>query len=321
MRKIALLLVAKLLCSAAFGQNPRWRIADETPIPARADLSVRWEASTTNIPAFVSIYRMLPHRFTHRAVSNAVVLCDFSGRKGETQAENELSFVDRPGGRRLVISLNAGVLHYECAERHYGPEKLAKGVPKMSELPKVATNFLHILEIPLDEVTGFFDDEKFNYSEPLTMFYVGDNTITNIAFRSVKFRRMVDKIPVAGGDDGGFDVGEGGHLTHADLEWHDLERLETRATISSEAIQKLLLHGRTFQGLLPMNVNPIDWSIVKSVTVKKVMPCYFAGRSGLLYPFAVLFTTVDTGHELVDVQIESPIVDESARVQDRTSHP
>ena len=60
-----------------------------------------------------------------------------------------------------------------------------------------------------------------------------------------------------------------------------------------------------------MNVDPIDWLAVKKVTVKKALPCYFAGSTGTIFPFLVLFTSVDTGRQIVDVQIECPIVNES----------
>ena len=60
-----------------------------------------------------------------------------------------------------------------------------------------------------------------------------------------------------------------------------------------------------------MSIGEIDWKTVKSITVKKALPCYFSGNSNRLIPFLVLFTTVDDGHESLDVQIECPVIDEA----------
>ena len=54
---------------------------------------------------------------------------------------------------------------------------------------------------------------------------------------------------------------------------------------------------------------------VKSVTVTRAEACYFTGTSSSpldkLYPHAALWTTVDTGHGNIDVEIDCPIIDET----------
>jgi hypothetical protein len=121
----------------------------------------------------------------------------------------------------------------------------------------------------------------------------------------------VDGIPVVGGDGGGFDVGEHGKIIKIDIVWHNLEPGESHPTVSQGTIMDFLRHGKAFQGLLPMSIGEIDWKTIKSVTIKRALPCYFAGNSNRLIPFLVLFTTVDTGHESVEVQIECPVIDET----------
>jgi hypothetical protein len=311
-KTFSLLFLAQLLCcGSVFSQNPRWKIIDEKPIPAHADLDVRWEASMNNVPPTVKTYRLLPERFSGDVISNVVGMCSLSEKDKKQQGANAIVFQSSTGARKLFVSLASGAIHYEIPEPQYGPNKLAEGVPEMNQLPKLATNFLRQIGIPISDVTGYFGTDTFNFSEPLTMYYVGDTTITNIGFRSVKFRRSVDGIPVVGGDGGGFDVGEHGNIIKIDIVWHNLEPGESYPTVPQGTIMGFLRQGKAFQGLLPMSIGEIDWKTVKSITVKKALPCYFSGNSNRLIPFLVLFTTVDDGHESLDVQIECPVIDEA----------
>jgi hypothetical protein len=308
-----LILIAVLFCRDGFCQNPRWSLPDKTPIPALADLDVRWEASLTNIPPKVSIYRLVPHHFSPTVISNVVALCDFSHATGLTGDKNVLRFKSAGGDRHLVVDSTSSVIYYETVERRYGPTNLAQGVPAMSELPRLATNLLDQVGISNADSDGYSEGEKFNYSEPLTEYFVGRETITNIAFRSIGFRRVVDEIPMLGGDSGRFTLGEGGHIIGIQLEWHDLARCESRPTLSTEQIISLLREGKAFQGVLPMNASPIDWNTARGVAIKKAI-LYYTGVTDLLFPYVDLSTTVDTGHGDVELRIECPIVDESKPV-------
>jgi len=296
---------------AGFSENPRWKIVDEKPIPARADLDVRWAASMKNLPSEVRTYRLLPNRFSAEVISNVLGICSFLQKDEKEQGTNGLVFQTAEGARKLFVSFASGTIHYDIPEPQYGPGKLAQDVPDMRQLPQLATNFVRHIGIPISDITGYFETDTFNFSEPLTMYYVGDTTITNIGFRSVKFRRSVDGIPIVGGDGGGFDIGEHGKIIKIDMAWHNLEHGASYPTVSREMIMSFLKQGKAFQGLLPMSTGEIDWKTVKSVTIKKALPCYFAGNSDRLVPFLVLFTTIDTGQGNMDVQIECPVIDET----------
>ena len=73
--------------------------------------------------------------------------------------------------------------------------------------------------------------------------------------------------------------------------------------------------GKAVQGGIPMDLPAIDWAVVKSLTVKKAELCYYAGDrlapSEWLMPLVSLWTTVDTGHGNIDVEIDCPIIDET----------
>lgn len=310
MKRICYLTLVQLFCvGICSAQNPRWKLVDETPIPPHVNLDVRWTASTKTLPSKVWVYHLLPYHFSAEAISNVIMGCSFTEQEVKARKGNEVYFADKTG-RKLSISAS-GSIHFETPEAKFSPTKLAQGVPLMSELPGLATNFVRQIGIPISEVMGYFETDKFNFSEPLTMYYVGDTTITNIAFRSIKFRRSVDRIPFVGGDGASVDIGEYGKPARIDVTWHDLKRFKSYPTVSQKTIIGFLRQGKTFQGLLPMSIGAIDWSAVKSVTIKKVLPCYFAGNTENIYPFLVLFATLDNGQESVDVQIECPMIDET----------
>ena len=74
--------------------------------------------------------------------------------------------------------------------------------------------------------------------------------------------------------------------------------------------------GKAIQGLIPDSVDAIDWKTVENVTIKKAKPCYYAGGdrfspSDWLQPYAALWTTVDTGHGNVNLEIDCPVIDET----------
>ncbi len=96
-----------------------------------------------------------------------------------------------------------------------------------------------------------------------------------------------------------------------------MERDKLHPTVTPEMMVKSIREGKAIQGMVPDTVGSIDWPTVKSVTIKEAKPLYFAGGDPLspsdwLEPFAALWTTVDTGHGNVDVEIDCPIIDETA---------
>ncbi len=310
-KKIFFLFIQTFCLTTVFSQNPRWQMVDEVRIPARADLDVRWEAPTKTIPRKVWIYQLLPNDFSPTVISNVMTLCSFSGNEKTMQNTNGMAFQNSDGSRKLSISFSSGNIEYETPEPLFGLTNLAKEVPPMSRLPRLTTNLLKQINIPLSAVTGFFETDKFNLWEPLTMYFVSNTVITNIAFRGVNFRRAVEEIPVVACDGGRIYFAEHSQVSKLSITWHNLKRYKSFLSLKPKAIIQLLHQGKTIQEPVPMNVGYIDWPNVKSVIIKRAEPLYFAGDTDLLYPFLWLDADVDTGHGIVDVGIDCPIFDET----------
>jgi len=296
---------------SGFAENPRWKIVGTTPIPAHADLDVRWEAPTTVIPSSIWVYNLSPNRFSSANISNVVKLCSLSWKNETVKDTSGTAFQSADGSRKLTISFLSSSIRYSTPERRYGPTNLTKDVPDMSKLAEIATNFVNQIGIPLSAVTGYFQTDKFNFSEVGTMFDSHNTVVTNIELRTVTFRRSVDGIPFVGGDGCGIDFGEHGIISRLSMTWHDLKRIRLYDTLSPKVVINLLRQGKVYQGLVSDNVSEINWPTVRSVAIVKALPCYFAGGTDQLYPFLVLFAVVDTGYGNVDTEIECPIIDET----------
>jgi hypothetical protein len=282
-----------------------------TPIPARSNLDVRWDASMKTIPSKVWIYRLLPNKFSPEVISNVMTLCSFTEKDKTESNANGMTFQSSDGSRKLSVSFPSGTIHYEIPDPHNWSTNLAHGVPEMSRLPELATNFVKQVAIPLSAVTGYFQTDKFNFSESGACFFIERTLITNIQVRTIKFRRSVDEIPFVAGDGCDIDFCEHGKISEISLTWHDLERQKSYRTLSQKKIMNFLRQGKARQGPVLDNVGDIDWATAKSVTIKKALPYYFAGDTDQLYPFLGLDATVDTGHGMVDVGIDCPIIDET----------
>lgn len=308
-------------------ENPRWKMAETTPIPARADLNVRWETPgvfvssnvpTNKWPSKMWIYQLVPRKFSPRVVSKLMLMCSFTDKDRAQEDTNGVTFKSPDGLRTLAISFSSGSIRYDIPEPHYGPTNLAKGVPQMSEMPGLTQNFLQKVGIKPSEIMRNTNGmPRFSFWEPLTEYYPkdypkGGASITNIEFRAVAFRRSVEGAEVIG--DAGYcklHFGERGKISKIDFSWPDLRRYKSAPTLKPQAIMQLLRQGHARQGPVMADAGDIDWSTVKSVTIKQAWPCYFAGNSNFLYPFLALWTTVDTGHGVVEVGINCPIIDET----------
>jgi hypothetical protein len=313
MKKIILFILFQITCATGFSENPRWKEFG-TPIPAHANLDVRWEAPTKTFPSKVWVYRLLPNRWSPEIISRLTACCSFTGEDKAEQNANGMMFRSRDGSRRLSISFSFGTIDYETAPHYYMPTNLAKDVPEMSRMPELTTNFLQSIGIRLSDIEKNTNGTPaFGFWQPLTLFFDNGATITNIGFRAVSFRRSADGLPFVGdkGGDCAIQFGEHGQISKIHLSWPNLERQKSYSTVTRKTAMKYLREGKAVQGLLPIDFGDFDWNAVKSVTIKKAWPSYYAGNSDWLYPYLALWTTVDSGHGNVDVEIDCPIIDEA----------
>jgi hypothetical protein len=282
-----------------------------TPIPPKADLSLRWEAPTNGWPRSVWVYRLLPNNFSPEVISNAMALCLLTAKEITKRDMSGIGCRSADGSRKLSIAFSSGRIDYEAPERRYGPTNLAVGVPTMAELPELATNVIQKLGIDLSDLKGYYDASKFYFGGPETWYYVDKAIVTNFAYRTVSFRRSVEGIPISGGDGGTIDFGEHSKIRRIAISWRKLEPIKSFQTYSPEMVMRQFRGGKAIQGLVPGNFSGINWRTVKSVIITHAMPGYCSGNSDVLYPFLALTALVETDEGKVEIEIDTPLIDET----------
>lgn len=308
MKKTILLSLMQILCATVgFAQNPPWKTNGEV-IPARTDFDVRWKA-VNKFPRKVWMYQLLPNDFSPEVISNVMMLCSFTEKDKIEDDTNGTAFQSTDHSRTLSISFSSGEIEYETPEIRYSPTNLAVGVPSTNQLSEMAKTVLCKLHVSFSDITGWRGANKIDFSEPLTLYYAGNATITNIPYRTVYFRRSVDGMPISYGFYR-FNVGEHGKISKIDLSWPNLKRNKSYRAISPKDVINSLRKGNAVHGPTSENAPYIDWPSIKSVTITKAIPSYLID-SGRLYPFLRLDAIVDTGHGNARLAIDCPIFDET----------
>jgi hypothetical protein len=318
MKKLICFFLLQAICAVAFSENLRLKEWG-TPIPARVRLDVRWNAPTNALPPQMWVYHLLPNRFSPEVVSNLMILCSFTDKDRDYSDTNTIRFKNAENSRSLSISFSFGTIQYQTIN-HFNHTNLAQNVPEENQVLEMATNVLKKFGINTSDIEKEENSAKLKISfiNPETMYFVNHTFITNVEFRGVLFQRSVDGASFLGTDTGGegeIDFGEHGKISKISISWRKLERYKAYPTISPEAMMMQIRKGKAVHGGAPMNFGDFDWLTIKSVTIKKAKPCYYAGEpdtpSDWLWPFAALWATIDTGHGNVDVEIDCPIIDET----------
>jgi hypothetical protein len=304
-QKLLFIILVQIFCAAGFSESlPLDRMG--TPF-RRADLDVLWNAPTNALPPQVWGYRVVSEKPSPAIIANLMQVGLFTDKDKVKEDADKLFFKSSDGSRSLEINFH-GTIFFQ-AEHHYGPTNFAEGVPDMNQMPKLTKHFLPKLGINVSDIAKNTNAAaNFNYWEPFTEYYIEHHFVTNIEFRAVGFKRALNGFDFVG-NDGQIFFGEHGHVSKISLWWSKVARDKPYSTAKPETIIKWMRNGRAVQGRLPWDSNGIYWPTVKSVTVKRAEICYL-GTENYAYPIVALWTTVDTGSDKIDVEIDCPVVDE-----------
>lgn len=294
-------------CAAGFCESlPLSRMGSPFRCP---NLEVHWNIASNVIPAEVWIFRQVPAKFSSAAISNLMASCAFTGKDKVQDDTNELVFKRADNSRQLSISFTEGRIDYQ-ADTHYGPTNLTKGVPPMSQMPELTTNFLKSIGFDFSEIEKDENGKAgFNFSEPLTLYYSNQTTITNIEWRAVRFRRTLDGAALVGSNCE-IDFGEHGKVSKISFPWLGVERYKKCKVADLEKIASWIRGGRAVQGRTQWDAKSINWSSVKRMTVEKIKLCY-QPTTNFVYPLLALWTTIETASDKIDIEIDCPLIVEA----------
>ena len=318
MKKGIFFVVLQMICITGFAENPRFKEFG-IHIPAHADLDVRWDAPTNTLPPEIWVYQLLPRNLSPQIMSNLMTACSFTD-KDKAAHGNALAFDSPDGSRHLRLNPALGIIDYQTTH-HRSPTNLVRDVPTEKAARQFMKKLLPNLGIDLSELRkeeNSTKPEMIVYDGGVT-YFVDGKTVTNTELRGVRFGRAIDGISFIGagtGGDGDIEFGDHGRISKISLTWRNWRRDRLCPTVTAETMVKSIREGKAVQGFVRESFGDIDWPTVKTVTIKKAFPRYFAGGGRLvpadrLYPFAALWTTVDTGHGKIDVEIDCPIIDET----------
>lgn len=285
---------------------------DELGQPLRSpDVTIRRRVPTNVFPPTVSTYHILPTKFSPAVLSNLMAvarLTEADRMKGAGE-----NFVSADKSRTLRINPLRGTIEYtDTSVVHSGLTDRSVDVPREDELFGLTTNLLPKLGLRLSEIKRMENstEPEFNFYEPqLTMFQTNSMLLTNIPQRSVFFRRRLDGGAVLGNDEGGncwIFFGSHHAISKIRLQWPSLERYKTFPTADFNTITRWIGEGKGRHGLISSDVGEIDWSKIKTLTVKKAEICYIT-KGKYIHPLASLWTTVESGTGNFDVEIDCPV--------------
>jgi len=290
----------------------------------RANLDVRWTAATNSIPKTIWVYRTVPMKFSPKVISYLMKLGSFTD-KDRTYVNNitnvdALLFVSQNTAPNLtrqlrVYSLDGVITYSDGRANPRRATNLSVGVPPENRILKLTRAILPKLGIGSSELMLKTNGQlRVHFMEDKTEYDVNHSYITNIDSRGVIFTRRLDGAEVMR-NSCRIDLGNHADIAKIDMTWPKLERDKSYPTATPEKIMEWIREGKAVQQGLPMNVFPIDWPTVKSLTIKEVYLCYLGGDSyhpkEWIYPYVALWGVVDTGNGNVDVEIDCPIIDET----------
>lgn len=309
MRKITTLVF--FIASVAAGLSQSLPLNELGKPFSSPTVPVQWHVQTNVFPPRLSIYHIIPTKFSQAIISN---LLSISGLAENDRVKGD-NFASTDGTRTLHIVSATGTIEYSnTAVVHSGLTTASVGVPKEAELFGLTTNLLPKLGLSLSEIKRKENstEREFNFYEPqLTMFRTNSMFVTNIPERSVFFRRALDNGAVLGNDEGGncwIFFGSHYAISKIDLKWPAIEVYKSFPSADFKKIAEWIHQGKARHGLISSDVGEFDWSKLKSITVTKAEICYVTNGK-YVYPLASLWTSLDTGYGNVDVEIDCPIID------------
>jgi hypothetical protein len=316
MRNIVLILV-QLSCIAAYAESPPL-----TGMPfQRADLDVRWNASTNPWPSTLWTYRVEATNFSAAVISNLMALGSFTDEdKANPFGKPDprcFYFANMDKSRTLLITPGCRAVEYD--DHKVNKALAGEDAPESNAVLRLATTFLPKLGIRISEL-----ETKPQSSELRTrwihqegVIFTNNAFVTNIQSRGVLFFRSVDGVEVLGGRTSScrIEFGNRGRISHISLLWPRWERVRAYPTVEPTSIVEWIRHGKAVLCSLPADIPPIDWPMVKSVTITGAEPFYSGDAKNVLkariYPYVALTASIDTGQTNVEAEIHCPVIDDT----------
>jgi hypothetical protein len=307
--KIILMFIVIILGISLSSSADSFRLKG-VPFPP-PKVKIVWQASTTNLPEGLWIYKVIPRDFSMAVISNALAMSSLQMRNIVNPRDtNIIRFQDKANvweaNRILTITPASG--HIEFNDKR-SSMKIPEDVPNEKEAVKLAWHYLFLLGVDRSEVItplrGHSDSEmRFNYKTGRLLW-------KGIFQRTVGCDRRIDGLKAIGGN---FNIVFGSHATikSFDLSWPALLPYECHPVAGQNEIINYIRRGQAVLPVVQFNFKKL--SKTKRLTVTKITPYYFyePSEDGLFHPFAQLEVSANLGKTNFNFQLRCPILSTNA---------
>ncbi len=287
----------------------------------RLDLKLRWNVRSNTWPSALWTYRVTPASFPPAVISNLMALGSFTEQEKTIPYggpdRRTLAFASSDKSRNLsIFTVCRGA---EYSDRGSGQINMLVPAPDSNEVLPLALKLLPKLGIlPSDLATRPNSTEpRVERTEQEQMIFTNNVFLTNICSRGIFFSRRVDGVIVRGSRTSTcrIEFGVHGKILRLSLLWPRWERVKSYPTVDAQTVMQRIRDGRAVLSSLPADIPPIDWALVKGVTINGAETVYSGDAKNVLeaqiYPYVALNALIDTGDTNVSAEIHCPILDDS----------
>lgn len=289
------------------------------PLPPKM-YDIAWACDFTNLPARLTVYEVVPKRFSTSVISNLVALADFGNpgaalRAVAPAAEGQTARYEERDRRKFLLldPANGGVfLHNPGAIANARPE--AQGVPEANQLLPLGLEILAELGVERVELATERGTDRPRMTVGVRVRGGRDKATgqrVEIALgRDVKFARRLNGIDCVGvGVAGAVWMEFGNHAKLATLEmaWRDLKPCKEVKAAGKTEFERRIRDGKAVSDL-----EPDDAETIKRFVIKNITPVYLEKSrrepQKRVWPYAILSAVAESGSTQVEAEICVPIV-------------
>ncbi len=314
------LLLCLLSCLASLTGHAQDALLQGKPFH-RADLPVRWNASSNPWPPSLWTYRVTPTNFAPGIILNLMELGPFAESDKATPPggpdPRRLYFVSRDKSKTLAI---APMVRSAEFEDHDAENISTIGqTPDTNEVTRLATAILSKLGISSSELATepHRDDLRVWRTQREGTLFTNNTLVTNIQSRGIVFSRMVDGVVVRGLRTSvcRIEYSHAGKLLRLSLLWPGWERVKEYATVSPQTIVRWIHEGKAVVRSLPPGVEAVAWQRVNALTITEAEAVYSGDAKNVLHakiePYAALNVLIETEETNMQAEIHCPLIDQS----------
>lgn len=281
---------------------------------------IAWECNFTNLPTELTVYEVVPKRFSHQVISNLVALAEFGNPSAALSALTQAAegrkarYEERDLRKFLLLDPANGevFLHNPGAIANSRPE--AAGVPNDKQLLPLALEILAKLGVERSDLATQPGTDRPRMTVGVRVRGGRDKATgqrVEVALgRDVKLNRRINGIDCSAGGVAGavwMEFGNYAKLATLEMAWRDLKPHKKLKSAGKIEIERWIRGGKAVTDL-----ESDEAATVKRFVIKSITPAYLEKSrrepQKYVWPYAILSAVAEYGSTQVEAEIRLPIV-------------